>query len=60
MERFSPLSPDEAASGLRARFGAGRRLSADEAAARLRARFGDSVLDVVEQHGHIVVTVTRE
>lgn len=41
MERSSPLSPDEAAS-------------------RLRARFGADVLDVAEQHGHTVVTVSRE
>ena len=41
MERCSPLSPDEAGS-------------------RLRARFGDDVVDVAEQHGHVVATVTRE
>ena len=41
MERSSPLSPDEAAS-------------------RLRARFGADVVDATDQHGHTVVTVTRE
>ena len=35
-------------------------LSPDEAGSRLRARFGDSVLDVADQHGHTVATVTRE
>lgn len=36
------------------------QLSPDDAASRLRARFGADVLDVVEQHGHAVVTVSRE
>jgi NADH-quinone oxidoreductase subunit C len=36
------------------------QLSPDEAASRLRARFGADVLDVADQHGHTVATVTRE
>jgi NADH-quinone oxidoreductase subunit C len=35
------------------------RLSPDDAASRLRARFGDDVVDVIDQHGHTAVTVTR-
>jgi NADH-quinone oxidoreductase subunit C len=40
--------------------GTPHRLASDEVAARLRARFGDDVLDVVEQHGHAVATVSIE
>jgi NADH-quinone oxidoreductase subunit C len=36
------------------------QLSPDDAASRLRARFGTDVVDVAEQHGHTVATVTRE
>jgi len=35
------------------------QLSPDDAASRLRARFGDDIVDVAEQHGHTVATVTR-
>jgi NADH-quinone oxidoreductase subunit C len=38
----------------------GTALSPDELGSRLRARFGRDVLDLVEQHGHAVATVTPE
>jgi len=38
----------------------GTALSPDELGSRLRARFGRDVLDLVEQHGHAVATVTTE
>jgi NADH-quinone oxidoreductase subunit C len=38
----------------------GTALSPDELGSRLRARFGRDVLDLVEQHGHAVATVTAE
>jgi NADH-quinone oxidoreductase subunit C len=38
----------------------GTALSPDELGSRLRARFGRDVLDLVEQHGHVVATVTTE
>jgi NADH-quinone oxidoreductase subunit C len=38
----------------------GTALSPDELGSRLRARFGQDVLDLVEQHGHAVATVTTE
>jgi NADH-quinone oxidoreductase subunit C len=37
-----------------------RPLSVDEAGSRLRARFGDDVVDVADQQGHAVATVTRD
>jgi NADH-quinone oxidoreductase subunit C len=37
-----------------------RPLSPEEAGSRLRARFGQDVLDVGEQHGHAVATVSRD
>ena len=38
----------------------GTALSPDELGARLRARFGQDILELVEQHGHAVATVTAE
>jgi NADH-quinone oxidoreductase subunit C len=38
----------------------GTALSPDELGSRLRARFGRDILDLVEQHGHTVATVTTE
>jgi NADH-quinone oxidoreductase subunit C len=38
----------------------GTALSPDELGSRLRARFGRDILDLVEQHGHAVATVTTE
>ncbi|HWM15933.1 MAG TPA: NADH-quinone oxidoreductase subunit C [Microbacterium sp.] len=35
-------------------------LSPDESGSRLRARFGADVVDVAGQHGHTVVTVSRD
>ena len=35
-------------------------LSPDEATSRLRAQFGADIVDAAEQHGHTVVTATRE
>ena len=37
-----------------------RPLTPDEAGSRLRARFGSDVVDVTEQYGHAVATVTRD
>ena len=37
-----------------------RPLAPEEAGSRLRARFGDDVVDLAEQHGHAVATVTRD
>jgi NADH-quinone oxidoreductase subunit C len=37
-----------------------RPLSPDEAGSRLQARFGQDVLDLSEQHGHAVATLSRD
>ena len=37
-----------------------RPLTPDEAGSRLRARFGSDVVDVTDQYGHAVATVTRD
>ena len=37
--------------------GTPRPLAPEETGDRLRARFGDDISEVVEQHGHTVVTV---
>jgi NADH-quinone oxidoreductase subunit C len=55
-----PPPPDVAIARRERPAGAPAPLSPDEAASRLRARFGSDLLDVVDQHGHAVVTVTRE